>query len=196
MVDVHMPTADADTIEEEQQTGTPPVEDWGSDVNQDPVIRAELATLLNWWVPALGLRHWRILAAHTPDIDSVARAWRSNHYNAVSLQFRERDSEEKAWRDWPREESVVHELLHTLFRDYDAVVDNMIVPALPKASQAMAAAAFDHWHEQITESVANIMVALRHCAPDGDPPEIGYIKMPTDIEQSRAEDGQPIPHMP
>lgn len=124
----------------------------------------QVASLVREWTQRLGLSDWRVIHGVNPDLDSAARAWLSESYPNVHLQFAPLPDGEhgSSWfkPDAALEESVVHELVHTMMHEVDLSVA-ATVEQLPKRLQGRATRDYDHHREHFVERMCRALVAIR-----------------------------------
>lgn len=122
----------------------------------------QVAALVADWTPRLGLSDWRIIHEVTP-IDATARAWISDDYPNVHLQFAPLPADHRAGWFKPEtalEESVVHELVHVMMRDVDTSFADA-VGTLPKKLRQRALNDYDNHRENFVERLSRAFVAVR-----------------------------------
>lgn len=122
----------------------------------------QVAALVADWTPRLGLSDWRIIHEVTA-IDATARAWISDNYPNVHLQFAPLPGERSAGWFKPEsalEESVVHELVHVMMREVDTSFADAI-EILPKKLRRRAFNDYDNHRENFVERLSRAFVAVK-----------------------------------
>lgn len=93
------------------------------------MTRDELARIVAWWLPRLGLQAWTVEVEWDPhrddiDFDSGARhaaTWRSRDYDEARVYFH--PTEHTGWDRRRANQLAVHELLHLATRDVEFILD-------------------------------------------------------------------------
>lgn len=134
---------------------------------EEPVITQEM--LDNWvviWKPILGLDHWRIVIELRDDMDNLrGQSKRDGNYPSGLIHISSTAHEGEWARLDDYEELVVHELLHFVGRDpRQAMRDATFL--LDKPTRKIMWRRFEDANETFVETMARVLVALRHGRAD------------------------------
>jgi hypothetical protein len=138
-------------------------------------IRAQV----EWWALVLGLVDWRfeVKYGHADEGRHAARTWIHDDYHNATIEVvgEENTPPDWPWKYWPEEENVVHELLHVVTVDMRNIVNELIIPELPKALRKSMRTLFAHEEERMVESLARALVAVSGTHRDHLPPSVGLV---------------------
>jgi hypothetical protein len=127
------------------------------------VTEAQVIRRVTFWAKRLhplGLAHWRFEVSfkdELPDEDAVARVRSSSYYDTAWLEFRS---------DWIAsepmskiDETIIHELLHVCWRDYQDAID-AVDEKLDPITYSDWRSRLVHETEGLVERVARTLYAL------------------------------------
>lgn len=143
-------------------------------MTDDPQKRIE--DQVAWWAVPLGLDGLRFVYEFKEDHPNEGTCSYHSNYGNVALTFGENTAEKiKEWPFRDEEETVIHELLHVLLRDMAELVDQQMMPALPKPMRKVMHKLFEHEQERAVENLARAFKAVAHADRQGPPPRVGGI---------------------
>ena len=120
---------------------------------------AALEKRLRFWQRALKLDHWTIAFEVVDECstgpEASACVFRSNDYDTADVQVRADVADKSGFE---LDITIVHELLHILFRDYDEAV-NDILSRLHDADHPVSKARMAHENEGVIDRLARLLVS-------------------------------------
>ncbi len=133
----------------------------------------ELSERVAYWCGQLQLDPWHVSVSvtdtpHGNQKDSVnASVGTAKSYLYAEIEFAE------AWiesdpSNYDRDQTIVHELLHCLFRDLDSAAEApfaLLGPIIEDANEAR----YDHEQEQLIDRLAHVIVLLHDRIPEETP---------------------------
>lgn len=136
--------------------------------------RAQVEQIVHWWIPRLGLDHWRIDVVwdhsrdEAPSFDSFEHAftWRARDYDEARMYFNPNEMEH--WDRRQANEIVVHELLHLVTRDIEFVLDQ-IEDQLHRDVETLVTVSHRHAVEGAVDRLSKRIVELVELADQSAP---------------------------
>lgn len=124
----------------------------------------QLAERVAYWCTRLQMDPWRITTTVVDEPHGQQRgSVQASIATAGAYLFAEIEFARKWVRsnpsDYDRDQTIVHELLHCLFRDLDKAAE---IPygALGSSTEEVVEARYDHELEQLIDRLAHVIVAL------------------------------------